>query len=191
VQLNPFERENELLKGLANQNREAIDTIYRLNYPVVEHMVLNHKGTTDDAADIFQESIIILYEKSKDPGFQLHCLIKTYLYSVARRLWLKRLQRNFNKNLQINDIEEFIETGDDAEDQEKQRLSFQQMEIALSKIGEPCKSIIEAYYLKNKNMQEIAAAFNYTNADNAKTQKYKCMVRLKKLFFAAFNQIKQ
>ncbi len=32
-------------------------------------------------------------------------------------------------------------------------------------------------------MQEIAADFGYTNPDNAKTQKYKCMNRLRKLFF--------
>ena len=35
-------------------------------------------------------------------------------------------------------------------------------------------------------MQEIAAEFGYTNADNAKTQKYKCLLRLKKLFFAQY-----
>jgi DNA-directed RNA polymerase specialized sigma subunit len=57
------------------------------------------------------------------------------------------------------------------------------MESALSKLGEPCKSLIEAYYFQKKNMQEIAANFGYTNADNAKTQKYKCLMRLKKLFF--------
>ena len=28
--------------------------------------------------------------------------------------------------------------------------------------------------------------FGYTNADNAKTQKYKCLMRLKKLFFAQY-----
>jgi hypothetical protein len=34
-------------------------------------------------------------------------------------------------------------------------------------------------------MQEICTEFGYTNADNAKTQKYKCLTRLKKLFFTA------
>jgi hypothetical protein len=35
-------------------------------------------------------------------------------------------------------------------------------------------------------MPEIAASFGYTNAENAKTQKYKCLMRLKKLFFASY-----
>lgn len=60
------------------------------------------------------------------------------------------------------------------------------MESAMNKIGEPCKSLLDAYYIQKKNMQEIATGFGYTNADNAKTQKYKCLMRLKKLFFAQY-----
>lgn len=60
------------------------------------------------------------------------------------------------------------------------------METSMSKIGEPCKSLLDAYYLQNKSMLDIAKEFGYTNADNAKTQKYKCLVRLKKLFFAQY-----
>ena len=58
-----------------------------------------------------------------------------------------------------------------------------------AKIGEPCKSILEAYYIQKLPMQQIASDFGYTNADNAKTQKYKCLVRLKKLFFADYKKI--
>jgi len=187
--LSQSEREIGLLRGLATQNKESIETIYRSNYAMIEHLILSHKGTTDDAADIFQEAMIVLYQKAKDPNFTLNCLLKTYIYSVSRRLWLKKLQQNFRQNIQINDFEEFVEVFEDQEAHEKKQKSFQFLENALSKIGEPCKSIIEAYYLKDKSMQEIASYFNYTNADNAKTQKYKCMIRLKKLFFAEYNKL--
>jgi hypothetical protein len=60
------------------------------------------------------------------------------------------------------------------------------MEAAMQKIGEPCKSLLDAYYLQKKSMQHIASEFGYTNADNAKTQKYKCLVRLKKIFFVQY-----
>jgi hypothetical protein len=36
-------------------------------------------------------------------------------------------------------------------------------------------------------MQQLAEMFGYTNADNAKNQKYKCLMRLKKLFFSQYN----
>ena len=61
------------------------------------------------------------------------------------------------------------------------------MDRALGSLGEPCKSLIEAYYIHKKGMADIAEEFGYTNADNAKNQKYKCLMRLKKLFFAQYN----
>jgi DNA-directed RNA polymerase specialized sigma24 family protein len=61
------------------------------------------------------------------------------------------------------------------------------MDRALNSLGEPCKSLLEGYYLKKMNMAELAEGFGYTNADNAKTQKYKCLMRLKKLFFSQYN----
>mgnify|MGYP003292752002 FL=1 len=60
------------------------------------------------------------------------------------------------------------------------------MERAINSLGEPCKSLLEAYYMQKRTMQDIAAGFGYTNADNAKNQKYKCLMRLKKLFFAQY-----
>ena len=69
---------------------------------------------------------------------------------------------------------------------EKKQQEFHMMEKALLNIGEPCKSLLEAFYLQKKNMTEIAGNFGYTNADNAKNQKYKCLMRLKKIFFAHY-----
>ena len=75
---------------------------------------------------------------------------------------------------------------DDIEEQKIKNLQYQAMELALTSLGEPCKSLLEAFYLQKKNMQEIAVGFGYTNAENAKTQKYKCLMRLKKIFFTQY-----
>ena len=66
---------------------------------------------------------------------------------------------------------------------EQKNADFQLMEKAMQALGEPCKSLLESYYLSKKSMVEIATDFGYTNADNAKNQKYKCLMRLKKIFF--------
>ena len=87
---------------------------------------------------------------------------------------------------QAEDVEEVIPVDDDLEMHEKRQQDFTTMETAMGKIGEPCKSLLEAYYIQRKHMLQIATEFGYTNADNAKTQKYKCLVRLKKLFFAQY-----
>ena len=53
----------------------------------------------------------------------------------------------------------------------------------MDQLGYPCNELLKAFYLESKNMQDIAEKFRYTNAENAKTQKYKCLTRLKKIFF--------
>jgi len=184
--VNSFEQERQLLDGLAQNDREVIEAIYRDNYPMVQAFILNNNGNTDEARDIFQETMIVLFEKAVSGNFELNCQLKTYIYSVCRRLWLKRLQQLQRYHNPVENGEETVSVEEELEVHEKHNTDFSMMENALARIGEPCKSLLDAYYIQKKSMQDIAADFGYTNADNAKTQKYKCLVRLKKLFFAQY-----
>jgi len=179
--------EQLLLKGLANNDGKAIDTIYKDNFKMVQAFILNNNGTYDDARDIFQESMITLYEKAKSESFVLTCQIKTYLYSICRRLWLKRLQQMGRYVTPFEGMDDTVPVEEDMELHERRNVEFAIMDRALNSLGEPCKSLLESYYIGKKGMVEIAQDFGYTNADNAKNQKYKCLMRLKKLFFAQYN----
>ena len=178
--------EKALLQGLARSDRKAIEVIYRENYNMVQSLIINNSGSSEDAKDIFQEAMIVLYEKVRSGTFELNCLIKTYVYSVSRRLWLKRLQQMNRYVPAIENLQETVPVEEEIEENERINSEFQTMEKAISSLGEPCKSLLEAYYLEKKSMQEIALFFGYTNAENAKNQKYKCLVRLKKIFFAQY-----
>ena len=86
----------------------------------------------------------------------------------------------------LQDVENTVQVEEEMEQHEKTNEEFQAMEKAIGSLGEPCKSLLEAYYFQKKSMHEIAAGFGYTNADNAKNQKYKCLMRLKKIFFSQY-----
>ena len=176
-----------LLKGLAANDRKAIESIYRVHYSMIQTLVINNNGTSDDARDIFQEAIIVLYEKAKSGSFELHAQLKTYIYAVCRRLWLKKLAHNVRFSGDLANSPETIATDDDLEMYDQRTQDFEMMEQALQHLGEPCKELLESYYIIKKNMSEIAKEFGYTNADNAKNQKYKCLMRLKKIFFGRYN----
>ena len=179
--------EQILLQGLVNNDSKAIESIYKDNYNMIQAFILNNNGSYDDARDIFQEAMITLYEKAKSESFVLTCQIKTYIYSVCRRLWLKRLQQMGKYISPGENLEETVPVEEDLEIHEKRNAEFAIMERAMGSLGEPCKSLLDAYYIQKKGMTEIASEFGYTNADNAKNQKYKCLMRLKKLFFAQYN----
>ena len=180
------DNETVLLKGLARNDRKCIEAIYRDNYNSVQSLIIKNNGSVEDAKDIFQEAILVLYEKVQSDEFRLNCQIKTYIYSVSRRLWLKKLVQQ-NRFLVMDDAEhDVVSVDEEMEEHEKRHTEFLMMEKAMGNLGEPCKSLLEAFYIQKRTMQEIASNFGYTNSENAKNQKYKCLMRLKKLFFSQY-----
>ncbi|MEI9946564.1 MAG: sigma-70 family RNA polymerase sigma factor [Chitinophagaceae bacterium] len=184
--MKPENNEKALLLGLARNDKKAVETIYKENYSMVQSLIINNNGSADDARDVFQEAMIVLYEKARSGTFELTCQIKTYIYSVARRVWLKKLQQANRYSGEIVSAENLVQVEDDLEEHGKRDMEFEMMEKAIMGLGEPCKSLLEAFYIQKKNMQDIATGFGYTNAENAKTQKYKCLMRLKKIFFSHY-----
>lgn len=175
--------DSEVILGILNNSSSILSFLYKEHYPMVLQLVLNNNGTSEEAKDVYQEAIIVLHNKIKSGDFELNSKLKTFIYSVCRRLWLKRLSHKSRYSENIKDYEDYFPVEQDLELQEEKDKQFQQMHSALSDLGEPCKTIIEDFYIHNLSMQDICEKFGYTNADNAKTQKYKCLQRLKKIFF--------
>jgi RNA polymerase sigma factor (sigma-70 family) len=180
---NSIPTDSEVILGILNNSENVLKQLYIAYFPMVLQLIINNNGSADDAKDIYQEAIIILYNKIKAGDFELSSKLKTFLYSVCRRLWLKRLSQMTRYGGDIRDFQEHSDVDDEVEKQNDLDIQFNKMESALQLLGEPCKTIVEDFYIHSRSMQEICERFGYTNADNAKTQKYKCLQRLKKLFF--------
>ena len=175
--------DREVVLGILNDSEDALNKLYTGYFPMILQFILNNNGDEDDAKDVYQEGIIVLYNKIKGGNFELSSKLKTYIYSVCRRIWLKKLSQQSKKTSNISDFEDVMAVEVDLEQHEEKDKQFDKMQDALLHLGEPCKTIIEDFYINNLSMQDICEKFGYTNTDNAKTQKYKCLQRLKKLFF--------
>ncbi|OJW79090.1 MAG: hypothetical protein BGO69_00360 [Bacteroidetes bacterium 46-16] len=186
----PLYTEQQLLSGLALGDREATEQIYLRNCDTVTNWILKNGGDGTDAADIFQEAMVVLFGKAQSEDFRLTCRVGTYLFAVSKHLWYKKLQRAQKQPIHLPDSAG-IDNGkdwayeDDIKAQEEREGHYEQLNAALQQLGEPCSSLLKAFYQHDKSMQEIASAFGYTNPDNAKTQKYKCLARLRKIFYGS------
>jgi len=176
--------DQEVIEGIANGSTSELEYLYASYFPMIFQLVTKNNGSEDDAKDIFQEAVIVLYDRINSGDFVLSSKLKTFLYSVCRRLWLKRLNKNDRMSFNIQEQEEIVAVESDLLEYQQKEEQFLLMEQSLHLLGEPCQTIISDFYLRNLSMQEICEKFGYTNADNAKTQKYKCLQRLKKLFFS-------
>lgn len=177
--------DQEIIDGVSKGDSRAINRIYKSYFPSISRMIVNNNGSEDEAKDIFQEAVMVLYDKITQQKFELSSKLGTFLYAVSRRLWLKQLTRKGSvaSTADISDFEDFLRVEDDLERHDEIEQRFDHMNIALSQLGEPCQTLLKDFYIANMSMQDIRDKFGYTNTDNAKTQKYKCLQRLKKIFF--------
>jgi RNA polymerase sigma factor (sigma-70 family) len=176
--------DEQFLEGLRSGNSELLSALYKKYYSIVLKLIINNSGTEEAAQDIYQETVIVLYENAQKPGFTLNCQLQTYIYSVAKRLWLKQLKKNGKTFLLKEDDEhEVADVSSDMQEHAVKESEIEKMNKSLAELGEPCATLIRDFYVHRLSMETIADKFGYTNADNAKNQKYKCLQRLKKYFF--------
>ena len=172
-----------IIAEIRKKNEVALQELYKMHYPMIVHFICSNSGTEEEAKDIYQDAMIAFYERVQQPDFVLTCKIKTYVYAVCRRLWLKRLTQKKRYHGNVEEAESFLRIEEEMQSIEELELDYLKMNEAMDGLGEPCVSIIRDFYVHGHSMESISAKYGYTNADNAKNQKYKCLQRLKKLFF--------
>ncbi len=175
--------EEQILDRVRRGDNDAVARLYKANFPAVYHFIVNNNGDDDEAAEIYQQAFIILYEKLQETGFKLHSSAGTFLYAVSRNLWLALLKerRRFNAG-PPESLNLVMEDGTDFQQIAEREQEFEAMELSLESLGEPCKTLLKAFYHEMLSMEQIADKMGYTNAENAKNQKYKCLVRLRRIF---------
>src|SRR3989339_368770 len=97
----------ELLNGILRNDSVILQFIYKNFYYKINFFIKKNNGDDDDANDVFQEAIIIMYRKIKDNSLILDCSFDTYLYSICRFLWMKQLEKRKNEKERIYDNQEY------------------------------------------------------------------------------------
>ncbi|MCB0737109.1 MAG: sigma-70 family RNA polymerase sigma factor [Bacteroidetes bacterium] len=161
----------------SGEHSKPLDRLYT-HFPSIKHMVVTHGGSEEDAADIFQEALLVFIEKVKTETFELTSSIKTYLYSVCRfMLYDKNRKGGKETSLETyHDVE--VESDLEAKQQREQQFGF--LEKILNELGDKCVEILQRYYYRKESMTVIAESLGYANVNTAKTQKYKCLERARK-----------
>src|SRR5882762_10363741 len=75
-----------------NKYSLAIKGLYNI-LPAVKQYIKNNNDTKDDAQDIFQDALVILYQKIHEGNFMLSVPLKTYLLAVVKNCWLQELRQ--------------------------------------------------------------------------------------------------
>jgi RNA polymerase sigma factor (sigma-70 family) len=187
--------DKELIE-LIKEDQDYLGLVYKKSkeYCISFMVKMSSNSKLDDLNDIFQDAIIVLYEKILSGNFELTSSIQTYLNSVCRFQLLNKFKVDkkvvnkddeisfdlLNKNLDfdqaITDVLEPIEN-----ETENQFAAIEQALMNMKEAGGKCYELLTLFWYQKKSMVYISNHFGYTNASNAKAQKYKCQKRLEKL----------
>lgn len=166
---------HDLLNGILRNDTLILQYIYKTYYSNINFFIRKNNGNEDDANDIFQEAIIIIYRKLKANSIDLDCSFETYLYSVCRLLWLKQLEKRKIEKEKIKDNHEF---NDEIYDESLEKIIDLNERYSLYQkhfinLGKDCQKILQLYFDKVP-LKNIAQIMGFKSEKYAKKRKYRC-----------------
>jgi RNA polymerase sigma factor (sigma-70 family) len=167
----------DYLEALIKGNSKEIEVLYKKVFPLVKKFVLQNKGTTTDAKDIFQKALLQIAVRYKKEKFTITSNFEAYLFTVCRNMWRKELIRKKNGV-----------TYDDALAHESTNMALDLLEQkrgelfndVLGRISENCKRVLKLYFNKN-TYADIVKEMKYASEVVARQRVFKCKAMLKTL----------
>lgn len=147
--------------------------LYKRHFKAILKYVIKNSGSEEDAADIFQDALIIFYLKVKKGQFTHQSGIGTYLYAVARNLWLKKLRK---KRFDLSKVpQELTYVFDEESIIQGSQLTMRE---ALEHIGETCKCLLIDFYYHRKSVDQLMKQYGLGSKEATRNKKYRCVQRL-------------
>ncbi len=167
--------DDQIIELIRNNNSEKAFTALYKYFPMIRKMIMANGGGKDDAQDIFQEALIVLYNKVRTGDFKLTSALSTYLYSVSKYLWKDELRKRekemiYQTEQQMNNQEE----SDLMMELEKEN-DIKLAEKIINELGERCREVLVLFYSGTMKLKDIAVKMGYSSENTVKTQKYKCL----------------
>ena len=179
--------DREFIKRIKANDRTVLGELFLKYQRMISSYISRNGGDKNDAEDMIQEIIIVLWQKVNSDSLQLTVKLGTYLLAIAKNKWMAELRKR--KRLSSQDIPENISNGnpsslDDMVIEEK----IAHVRQALDMLQPICKKLLLLYYFEEKNMKDIAKILNLANADVAKSKKYQCKKNLEEILKEKMNE---
>lgn len=178
----PFlSNDSRLLEMMLRGEEEALALLYHQNRKAVFALVLRNSGNEEDAEDVLQESVVILWERVVNGRFEQQAKLSTFLFGVAKNVWSRKRMRK-HREPATEFAEESMDSGEGSVldamiDDERSRSVADAME----RLGDPCRTLLVLYYWEERSQEEIAVQMGFANAATVKSKKYTCKKMLENI----------
>lgn len=169
--------DTRIIEGIKSKNDDILGWIYDNYFQTVKNHILKNSGNEEDVADIFQDTIIILYKQITEDTLNLSSDLKGYFFGIARNLWNAQLR----KNTRTSTMEADFDIAEEQLFEEHEDPLFERiMSRAFLKLKPDCQMIL-TLYADGRSYQEIAVLMNFKSEDYSRRKKYLCKESLVEL----------
>jgi RNA polymerase sigma factor (sigma-70 family) len=156
----------------AQTREELFIELYEEVFPKVAVFIKKMGGDLEDTQDVFQDALVIYYEKTRSADFVIEINEEAYLIGICKHLWFQK-QRRDSQHQKLDDT-----TNCGPDQQEEPRVSSTILQF-VERAGKKCLELLQSFYYEKHSMTEIAEQFNFSNEHSATAQKYKCLEKIR------------
>src|ERR1700755_113070 len=130
--------EKEIFERIKGGDEKALEFLYKKYYRMMTKLVITNSGTEEEARDIYQDALIVFWQKATSGNLVLTSKISTYIYSICQNLWRKELDRK----KRLSNEEKDTAVSLDMETAEKEKIIAK----CLNQLGDTCRQVLMLYY---------------------------------------------
>lgn len=166
--------QNPVFENVAEDNEALFARLYASTFLHVARFVSKHNGTLQEAKDIFQDALVVFYEKHVAGTIHVTVSEEAYLLGIAKHLWIRKFNRD-KSTVSLDSTALDIDIPDDFYEsvEEKRLMSF------LERAGRKCLDLLKAVYYDKAPMKKIKSNFGFSSEHSATVQKYKCLEKVR------------
>lgn len=150
--------------------------LYQEAFPLVARHVSKMGGSFEEAKDIFQDALVLYYEKVQISKVKLKYSQKAYVFGIAKYLWIQRYKESSKHNsLDSTDVV----FHQDLSETVYEEISTLKLLHLLQQAGQKCMQLLTAFYYEKLDMETLAERFGFSSSRSATVQKFKCLGKIK------------
>ncbi|MGV3637667.1 MAG: RNA polymerase sigma factor [Flavobacteriales bacterium] len=162
--------------ALQPDDPRTVRTLYRDHFDTVKRYILKNSGTTDDAEDVFQEALTVLWLKVKEESLSDTSEPGAFLFRVAKNKWLDVLRSAAHKHMRVLHDDRQVDARPEAMDEIEEKLA--RLRDVYARLDDKCRQVLDRFYFERQDLATIARAMD-VEEESIRTIKYRCMMKLR------------
>lgn len=168
---------------MAETRKATFVALYEAIFPAVARYIAQRGGMLEEAEDVFQDALLVYYEKARGGVLRLERGEKEYVFGVARYLWAQR----YRENIRHTSLDEMVAAYEQREldprwtELPEQQIAHGRIIRVLEAAGQKCMQLLSAFYYEKLDMDGLADRFGFSSKRSATVQKFKCLQKVKQV----------